>query len=215
HVLAVEGDVPSAREDKARAWRRIVEHRLGCSRRVPVDASRGHHDENPVASCDSALDDLAVVGRSRDDSDAPLECVELPHASLAAHSNHLVTAIQRLLDHVLPKLPRSPDDAHSHLFLPSVDRHPNLACIPGTTEKENAGVTEAQQGRPQCSGVSEGLPAFVSSFTILRADMKALRPAPKAMTCRASFRNAGRGENVDSRSALRRDAYSKHRQRTA
>jgi hypothetical protein len=40
-------------------------------------------------------------------------------------------------------------------------------------EKENAGVTEAQQGRPQCSGVSEGLPAFVSSFTILRADMKA------------------------------------------
>jgi hypothetical protein len=38
-------------------------------------------------------------------------------------------------------------------------------------EKENAGVTEAQQGRPQCSGVSEGLPAFV--FTILRADMKA------------------------------------------
>jgi hypothetical protein len=41
------------------------------------------------------------------------------------------------------------------------------------TRKENAGVTEAQQDRPQGSGVSEGLPAFVPSFTILRADMKA------------------------------------------
>src|SRR3954451_11453404 len=61
-------------------------------------------------------------------------------------------------------------------------------------EKENAGVTEAQQGRPQCSGVSEGLPAFVSSFTILRADMKAWRPAPKAMTCRTSFRNTRPGD---------------------
>src|SRR5438045_8880260 len=110
--------MPSAREDEARAWRRIVEHRLRCSRRVPVDTSRGHHDENPVASRDSALDDLAVVGRSRDDGDAPLECVELPNALLAAHSNHLVTAIQRLLAHVLPKLLRRPDDAHYHLFLP-------------------------------------------------------------------------------------------------
>src|SRR5690349_15731458 len=135
HVLAVEGDVPAAREDEARAWRRIVEHRLGCSRRVPVDASRGHHDENSVASRDSALDDLPVVGRSRDDGDAPLECVELPHALLAAHANYLVTSIQRLLDHVLPKLPRSPDDAHSHLFLPSVDRHPDFACIAGTTRE--------------------------------------------------------------------------------
>src|SRR5205823_15038255 len=47
-------------------------------------------------------------------------------------------------------------------------------------EKENAGVTEAQQGRPQCSGVSEGLPAFVSSLTILRADMKAYAAVKEA-----------------------------------
>src|ERR1043166_5909289 len=126
-----------------------------------MDASRGHHDENPVASRDSALDDLAVVGRSRDDTDAPRERVELPHALLAAHADHLVTAIQRLLDHVLPKLPRSPNDAHPHLFLP-VWAGTNLACMPATYEKENAGVSEAQQG-PQSSGVSEGLPAFVSS----------------------------------------------------
>ena len=98
----------------------------------------------------------------------PLNAVELPDALLAAHANHLVTAIQRLLDHVLPKLPRGPDDAHPSLFLQA----PKLACIPGTTRERDAGVNEAQQGRPQSSGVSEGLPAFGSSFTVLRTDMK-------------------------------------------
>jgi hypothetical protein len=43
----------------------------------------------------------------------------------------------------------------------------------GHATRKNAGVTEAQHGRPQCSGASEGLPVFVSSFTVLRADMKA------------------------------------------
>src|SRR5581483_7931593 len=81
-------------------------------------------------------------------TDAPLERVELSHALLAAHANHLVTAIQRLLDHVLPKLPRSPNDAHPHLFLPSVDRHSSRPAFRARHEKENAGVTEAQQGRP-------------------------------------------------------------------
>src|SRR5213082_1296979 len=38
-----------------------------------------------------------------------------------------------------------------------------------------------QQGRPQCSGVSEGLPAFGSSFTILRADMKTPGSSRRAM----------------------------------
>ena len=137
-----------------------------------MDASRGHHDENPVASRDSALDDLAVVGRSRDDSDAPPERIELPHALLTAHANHLVTAIQGLLDHVPPKLPRSPNDAHPHLFLPSVDRHSNWPAFRAARERD-AGVTEAEQGRPQSSGVSEGLPAFVSTFTLSRADLKA------------------------------------------
>src|SRR3954453_23175012 len=170
-VPAVEGDVPSTREDEARARRRIVEHRLGRSRRVAVDASGGHHDEDHVASRDSALDDLAVVGRSGDDSDAPLECVELPNALLAAHSNHLVTAIQALLDHVLPKLPRSPDDAHFHLFLPSIDRR-QMGLHSGHDTRKRTLASLRLSGRPQCSGVSEGLPAFGSSFTILRADMK-------------------------------------------
>src|SRR4051812_44179482 len=49
HVLAVAGDVPPAREHEARAPRRVVEHRLGRSSRVTVDASRHQHDEHPVA----------------------------------------------------------------------------------------------------------------------------------------------------------------------
>jgi hypothetical protein len=43
----------------------------------------------------------------------------------------------------------------------------------GTTRgSENAGVTEARKADPQSSGVNEGLPAFVSGFTILRADIE-------------------------------------------
>ena len=76
-----------------------------------MDAPRDEHDEHPVAPRDRALDDLAVVRRSRNDGDAPLERIELPHALLAAHADHLVAAIQRVLHHVLPELPGGPDDA--------------------------------------------------------------------------------------------------------
>jgi hypothetical protein len=83
-----------------------------------VDASRDQHDEHPVAPRDRALDDLAVVRRSRNHGDAPLERVELPHALLPAHADHLVAPIQRVLDHVLPELPRGPDDADPHRVRP-------------------------------------------------------------------------------------------------
>jgi len=53
----------------------------------------------------------------------------------------------------------------------------------GTTRgRENAGVTEARKADPQNSGVSEGLPAFVSSLTILRADIERERPTRRART---------------------------------
>src|SRR5581483_2154601 len=107
-------------------------------------------------------------GRSRDDTDAPLERVELPHALLAAHANHLVTAIQRLPDHVLPKLPRSPNDADPHLFLPSVDRRSNWPASGHHTRKRTLASPRLSRADPQSSGVSEGLPAFVSSFIVLR-----------------------------------------------
>src|SRR4051812_26979430 len=59
-------------------------------------------------------------------------------------------------------------------------------------EKGNSGVTEAQQGRPQCSGVSERLPAFLSSVTILRA-----RTPPR------SHRGPGRADSNGSRAGHR------------
>src|SRR5712691_3744828 len=96
----------------------MVEHRLGRSGRVPVDASRDQHDKHPVAPRDRALNDLAVVRRSRYDSDPPLERVELPHAFFPTHANHLIAPIQRVLHHVLPELPRGPDDANPHRVRP-------------------------------------------------------------------------------------------------
>src|SRR5882672_11656591 len=71
----------------------------------PTGPDGGH----PVAPCDRALDNLAVVRCSGNDGDAPLERVELFHAALPARANHLVAAIQRVLHHVLPELPGRPD----------------------------------------------------------------------------------------------------------
>ena len=72
HILPVARDVPAAREDEARARRRVVEHSLGRSGRVLVDASWGEHDEHVVASRDGAFNDLAIVRRSWDDDHAVL-----------------------------------------------------------------------------------------------------------------------------------------------
>ena len=93
------------------------------------DTHRGKHDENAVATCDGALDDLAVVGRSRYDRDALLEDIELLHAAVAAHADDLVAAIQGVLHHVLPELSGSPDDAdllHARSLL-WVDERPRSA----------------------------------------------------------------------------------------
>jgi CubicO group peptidase (beta-lactamase class C family) len=63
------------------------------------------------------LDHRAVVRRSRDDGDAPRERVELADALLAAHADDLVATIQRMLHHLLPEVPRGPDDADFHVRL--------------------------------------------------------------------------------------------------
>ena len=78
-----------------------------------MDAYRGKHDEDAIATGNGALDDLAVVGRAWYDSNAALERVELLHTGLSSHANHLVAAIQRVLHDVLPEPSRSSDEAHS------------------------------------------------------------------------------------------------------
>src|ERR1700704_153495 len=81
---------------------------------VVVNAHRGKHDKHPVTPGYGALDDLAVIRRSRNDSNAPLEGIELLHAALATHGDHRIAPIQRVLHHVDSELPRSPDDADLH-----------------------------------------------------------------------------------------------------
>ena len=71
HVLPVAGDVPAAREHETRSRRRVVEHRLGRSRGVPLDSARDEHDEYPVASRDGASDDVAVARGSATTRCAP------------------------------------------------------------------------------------------------------------------------------------------------
>ena len=79
-----------------------------------MDAPRDEDDEHAVAAGDRPLDDLVVIGRAGHDADPILELGELPDALLAAHGDHLVAAIERVLDHVAPELPRRADDADPH-----------------------------------------------------------------------------------------------------
>src|SRR4051794_2258035 len=113
-VLAITGDVPPAREHQPRPRLRVVENRLRRCRRVTVYPPRDEHDEHPVAARDRPLNDLAVVGCAGHDVDPALELGELAHALVAAHGDHLVPPIQRVLDHVPPELPGRADDANPH-----------------------------------------------------------------------------------------------------
>src|SRR5262245_56826339 len=105
-VLAIAGNVPPTREHQPCPRLRVVEDRLARSRRVAVDPARDEHYEHRIAARDRALDDLAVVGCATHDGDVSLERVKLGDTFLPAHANHFVPAIQRVLNHVLPELPR-------------------------------------------------------------------------------------------------------------
>src|SRR3954452_5745251 len=113
-VLAITSDVPAAREHEPRPRLRVVEDRLGRSRRVTVYPPRDEHDEYPVAARDRPPYDLAVVGCTGHYVDPAIELGELADALVAAHGNHLVPPIQRVLDHVPPELPGRADDADPH-----------------------------------------------------------------------------------------------------
>ena len=113
-VLAVERDVPAAREDEARARLGVVEHRLRRPRRVPVDTPRGEHHEHAVAPLDRPPDHVAVVRLAGDDRDPVPEVVELADALLPADADDLVAALERVPDHVAAELPGRADDADLH-----------------------------------------------------------------------------------------------------
>ena len=61
-----------------------------------------------------ALNRLAVIGCTWNESDALLERIELSDALLATDADDLVTAVEGQLHHVLPELPGGSDDADPH-----------------------------------------------------------------------------------------------------
>jgi hypothetical protein len=63
------------------------------------------------------FDHPAIVGRARDNVDSPLELVEFRHALFAADADHVVVAIERMLNHVSAELPRRAHDADSQLVV--------------------------------------------------------------------------------------------------
>jgi hypothetical protein len=135
-----------------------------------VDSSRDQHDEHPVAPRYRPLDDLAVVRRSRNDGDAPLERVELPHAFLPAHADHLVPPVQRVPHHVLPELPRSPDDANPrrvpprkaagwrHVTWTRRPKPPRSRAPPGQRVEQQPSSRPSPPRRAPCAGKSASFP---------------------------------------------------------
>src|SRR5512143_4121111 len=100
---------------------------MGRYRREMMEHTENKHDEQHVARSHRALDDLAVVRRSRNDRDASLERVELPHAALPADADHLVAPTERVLHHVLPELSGGPDDTDPHGVSPLA--HPRCESV--------------------------------------------------------------------------------------
>src|SRR5204863_4389905 len=76
-VLAVDGDVPPAREDESCFGLGVVENCLRRPGRIAVYATRDEDGEHAVAAGDRPLDDVAVVGPARDDGDLAGEVSEL------------------------------------------------------------------------------------------------------------------------------------------
>jgi hypothetical protein len=75
--------------------------------------SPGHqYRKNAVAPSNCPLDDLSIVSRSWKDGDTPFERVEFTYAFSPTHANHLITTIQRMLNHVTPKLPGRAHDTY-------------------------------------------------------------------------------------------------------
>jgi hypothetical protein len=68
-----------------------------------------------------------------------MKSVELPHAALPAHANHLVAPTERVLHHVLPELSGRLDDA---------DFHRGHPVAPSTGE--SAGVARGLKGVLHC-----------------------------------------------------------------
>ena len=123
-----------------------------------VHPPRGENDENAIAPAHSAADHVTVVGRPRNNRDAIAKNVELGDALFTTDTHHLVAAIECVLDHVAPELPRRANDADLprsvHIHGPN---HDTRRCRSGTA----SGVPEHfAQGSFRNTGPGERVAAW-------------------------------------------------------
>jgi hypothetical protein len=120
--LTITCDVPAARKHKSRVRTRAVEYSLGRACRIVLDPPRYEHGEHAVAAPHRRSDDVAVIGGAGHDGNPIFERVELGNAVLPTHADHLVAAVESVLNHVTPELSGRPDDAdllYGHDFAPT------------------------------------------------------------------------------------------------
>jgi hypothetical protein len=94
-----------------------------------VDTPRNQHGKHAVTPRNRFLDNLTVIRCSGNDGDPSLKRIELAYAALPANTNHLVAPAQRVLYHILPKLPGCPyntDILNIHLVASSITNDQEL-----------------------------------------------------------------------------------------
>ena len=82
--------MPPAGEDEASIGLGVVQDSLSRAGRVPVDAPRNEHRENPVASSDRPLDQVGIIGSPWDEGDAALNLFELLNDLATADTHDLI-----------------------------------------------------------------------------------------------------------------------------
>ncbi|MEZ5520605.1 MAG: hypothetical protein R3F08_03895 [Dokdonella sp.] len=97
-----------------------IQHCLGRTRRVLLHAPGRQHGEYAITARDGLADHGSIIRRSGNEGDSLLELVELGDAALPTYTDHLVTAVERVLHHVLAELSRCTDDANLFHGVPPV-----------------------------------------------------------------------------------------------
>ena len=172
-MLAVAGDVPTAREHEPRAGRGMVEHGLSGAARVAVHAPRTSTTRTPSQPATARL----ITSRS---SVAPgktvmrvLRAVELADALRPARADDLVAAVKRVLGHVLAELAGDADgaDVHRGFLLGTLVRWLTLQPATAPPARDRAQALRRPRSFPRCAAQGLGVDDEIESVRLTVADV--------------------------------------------